>query len=376
MKRLFKFLIILLSILCFINIFACSKKEDGQLATKKLNLIHELEFGGIYITMTIEDFNALGFDYGDSLDITFSNGYKLEDIPYYNGYYASTGYPLLVAYKGYDYIKACIYNGDDLWVLAGVNENDTATISLHQKYGYLTIQNTRNIHYSDDREAFPSDEVFANFRSIKTTNLKENILYRSASACDNQHNRATYVDKLAEKANINVILDLADTDEKIQSYINDENFNSPYFLSLYEKGNVIPNSVTTNYDSKEFKTKLVNGLVELLNYDGPYLIHCTEGKDRTGFVCMLLEALVGASYDEIVDDYMISYKNYYDISTYKHKDKYNVIVTDVLKPMICTLASGCVDVTKADLSMYATRYLSSGGMSDEQIDALKEKLMK
>ena len=145
MKRLFKFLIILLSILCFINIFACSKKEDGQLATKKLNLIHELEFGGIYITMTIEDFNALGFDYGDSLDITFSNGYKLEDIPYYNGYYASTGYPLLVAYKGYDYIKACIYNGDDLWVLAGVNENDTATISLHQKYGYLTIQNTRNI---------------------------------------------------------------------------------------------------------------------------------------------------------------------------------------------------------------------------------------
>ena len=376
MKRLFKSLIILLSILCFINIFACSKKEDGQLATKKLNLIHELEFGGIYITMTIEDFNALGFDYGDSLDITFSNGYKLEDIPYYNGYYASTGYPLLVAYKGYDYIKACIYNGDDLWVLAGVNENDTATISLHQKYGYLTIQNTRNIHYSDDREAFPSDEVFANFRSIKTTNLKENTLYRSASACDNQHNRATYVDKLAEEANINVILDLADTDEKIQSYINDENFNSPYFLSLYEKGNVIPNSVTTNYDSKEFKTKLVNGLVELLNYDGPYLIHCTEGKDRTGFVCMLLEALVGASYDEIVDDYMISYKNYYDISTYKHKDKYNVIVSDVLKPMICTLASGCVDVTKVDLSMYATRYLSSGGMSDEQIDALKEKLMK
>lgn len=376
MKRLFKFLIILLSILCFINIFACSKKEDGQLATEKLNLIHELEFGGIYITMTIEDFNALGFDYGDSLDITFSNGYKLEDIPYYNGYYASTGYPLLVAYKGYDYIKACIYNGDDLWVLAGVNENDTATISLHQKYGYLTIQNTRNIHYSDDREAFPSDEVFANFRSIKTTNLKENTLYRSASACDNQHNRATYVDKLAEEVNINVILDLADTDEKIQSYINDENFNSPYFLSLYEKGNVVPNSVTTNYDSKEFKTKLVNGLVELLNYDGPYLIHCTEGKDRTGFVCMLLEALVGASYDEIVDDYMISYKNYYDISTYKHKDKYNVIVSDVLKPMICTLASGCVDVTKADLSMYATRYLSSGGMSDEQINALKEKLMK
>ena len=75
---------------------------------------HETEFGGVYILMTIDDFNAMGFAYGDSVDVTFSNGYTLTDLPYYNGYYTGTGVPLLVAYPGYPYIKACINNGDDL----------------------------------------------------------------------------------------------------------------------------------------------------------------------------------------------------------------------------------------------------------------------
>jgi len=45
--------------------------------------------------------------------------------------------------------------------------------------------------------------------------------------------------------------------------------------------------------------------------DGPYLIHCTEGKDRAGFVSAVLEALMGADLQEIVADYMKSYENYY-----------------------------------------------------------------
>ena len=77
-------------------------------------VIHEPEFGGVYIMNTIEEFNALGFAYGDSVDISFSNGYTLEDQPYYNGYYTESGESLLVAYPGYDYIKACINNGSDL----------------------------------------------------------------------------------------------------------------------------------------------------------------------------------------------------------------------------------------------------------------------
>ena len=48
---------------------------------------HDPEFGGVFIEIPIADFNALGFAFGDSVDIAFSNGYALEGLPYYSGYY-------------------------------------------------------------------------------------------------------------------------------------------------------------------------------------------------------------------------------------------------------------------------------------------------
>ena len=132
---------------------------------------------------TIEEFNALGFAYGDSVDISFSNGYTLEDQPYYNGYYTESGESLLVAYPGYDYIKACINNGSDLWEVAGLAPDDSATITLNERGKYLDIQTARNIHYTDERSDYDSNEAFANFRSVKAGSIAANTPYRSASPC-------------------------------------------------------------------------------------------------------------------------------------------------------------------------------------------------
>ena len=101
-----------------------AEHEDTAPTMADRAILHEPEFGGVYIQMTIEDFNALGFQYGDSLNVSFSNGYTLEDLPYYNGYYTATGEPLLIAYPGYDYIKAAINNGDDLWNVAGLRSEE------------------------------------------------------------------------------------------------------------------------------------------------------------------------------------------------------------------------------------------------------------
>ena len=312
----------------------CTKNEKGGPELKAAGIIHEPEFGGVYITMTIDDFNALGFRYGDSVNVKFSNGYELKDLPYYNGYYTQTGVPLLIAYPGYDYIKAAINNGSDLWEVAGLKESDTATITLVQSGKYFDIQNARDLHYEDIREKYPSDEVFANFRAIQAGRIGTGVVYRSASPCDNQHNRATYVDGLIKKAGVRYIVNLSDNDDKIKGYIAADGFNSPYFLSLYEAGNVIPIALNMNFGSSEFREKVARGLTAMAENEGPYLIHCTEGKDRTGFVCMLLEALAGATYEEIVDDYMITYYNYYGITGQGDKAKYDIIVSDVLDPMI------------------------------------------
>ena len=386
--------VFLILILCLPGIVSCGKKETRtaeELSDCKIQ--HEEEFGGVYICLTIDEFNSKGYEYGDSLNITFSNGYVLKDVPYYNGYYTANGEPLLVAYPGYPYIKAGINNGEDLYEIANLKktkeeiakqslfaaaalaQSDTASITLNEAGKYKDIQNARDIHYKDDRSLFDSDEVFANFRYVQAGKIAEKTLYRSASPCDNQHNRAPYVDALAEKAGIGFILNLSDTDTKIEKYMDSDDFNSPYFASLYEELKVVPIALNMNYGSQAFKEKIVGGLNVMAESEGPYLVHCTEGKDRTGFVCMLLEALAGAEYDEIVKDYMITYDNYYKINAAKEKDKYEIIIKNVLDPMILSLAKGNeTDVQKVDLKTCAMDYLTEGGMSPEIIDKLITRL--
>ena len=380
--------LILCAILCASVFAACGKKDEAETSAvatesaqpaepspelKDCPIEHELEFGGSYVLCTIDDFNALGFEYGDSVTVTFSNGYVMEDVPYYNGYYTGIGEPLLIAYHGYPYIKAAINNGDDLYAVAGLSETDTATVTLFERAKYLPIQDARNISYEDDREKFGSDEMFANFRAVKAGEIAEDVLFRSASPCDNQHCRAPYTDALMKNAGVNFILDLADSDERIQSYLDKEDFSSPYFLTLYERGSVKPIALNMNFASSGFKEKLVDGLTAMAESDGPYLVHCTEGKDRTGFVCMLLEALCGATYDEIVDDYMITYNNYYGINENQQRDRYDVTVDAVLDPMIASMAGGD-DYKTCDLAERAKAFLLDAGMSEEQIALLKTKL--
>ena len=100
---------------------------QSSITTGEIEAIHEPKFGGSYLDITIDEFNNLGFEYGDSVDVTFSNGYKLSDIPYYNGYYTKTNDPLVVAYPGYPYVYVCVNNGEPLWEIAGLKHGDMAT---------------------------------------------------------------------------------------------------------------------------------------------------------------------------------------------------------------------------------------------------------
>lgn len=367
-------------LLCFIMLLTivtgcgAKKEADGPQPLTDGAIIHEEEFGGVYINTTIDDFNAMGYTYGDSVTVSFSNGYTLTGIPYYSGYYTQNGEPLLVAYPGYPYIKACINNGDDLWTVAGLQEGDTAEIALAEKGAFSAIQEARDIHYTDERNNYKTDAIFANFRSVEAGDIPKGRLYRSASPCDNQHNRASYVDALMKEAGVRFILNLSDNEEKIEGYIADPAFASPYFLSLYENGAVKPIALNMNYGSPEFKQKIADGLIALSAQEGPYLTHCTEGKDRTGFVCMLLEALCGASYDEIAEDYMTTYANYYNITKETETEKYETIVKSLLDPMLESLISDeGVDLYTADLSVYAEQFLL-GPMNETQIAALKTRL--
>ena len=392
MKKISGIKIFVLALL-ILSLCACQKKkEESNPSIADYPIEHEMEYGGVYIKIAIDDFNALGFSFGDSIDLTFDNGKKLEDIPYYNGYYVDAGEPLLIGYPGYEYIKATINYGQDLWdefslkapanveglwKKAVLEEHNTATITLHEKGKYLPIQEASDIHYLDERERYDSDAMFANFRSMNLGKLKKDILYRSASPCDNQYNRAPYVDALIREAGVKTILDLADNEVKIEKYIARDDFASPYFLSLYENDQVIPIALNMNYLSDDFGMKIVQGFNLMAEKEGPYLIHCTEGKDRTGFVAMLIEALAKASYEEIEADYMKTYANYYRIDKSNDKEKYQIILERNLDGMIAFMVNDAgIDFKNCDLSIYAENYLQRCGMSEEQIQTLKERLME
>lgn len=364
------FIFFLVSVLCVTgldNLPACAVQKVEP--AKNLKCIHELKFGGVYLEMTSKDFNALGFEYGDSVTISFSNGYVLEDIPYYSGYYTEVKHPLLIFKPSYQYLKAVVNFGEPLWETAKLDENCTAEISLREKGKYLSIQKARELKYSNDREAYSSDEVFADFRSMNIGKLKKNFVYRSASPCDNSSYRAKYTDKLMAQAGIKFIFNLADDDEHIKNYMSKSDFNSPYFKVLYESGKVWAEHLSVNYTSESYKAKVVAGLKALTENEGPFLVHCTLGTDRTGFVCMLIGILAEASYDEILEDYMRSYYNYYGIE--KNSDAYNAIAKSVFDPMFETVAGN----DKNDLSKYAEKFLKENGMSDEEIAKLKSVLL-
>ena len=375
MKKIYAFLIALLFI------FSLSSCKNNKLEIKDIGIESESEFGGVYIQKTIDEFNDLGFAFGDSVDIKFSNGYKLLDQPYYNGYYVDANNSLLVGYPGYKYIKAAINYGDDLWVIAKLEDDMTCTITLRKKGKYKAIQEASDIHYYDERERYETDVEFANYRNIKMGNIKDNILYRSASPCNNEHNRASYVDTLMAEDKIEFIMNLADTKAKIDSYIEKSDFNSPYFLSLYQNEkfflsfandeSIMPLALNMNYMSEDFAKKIGVGLTAMANSEGPYLVHCLEGKDRTGFVCIVLEALMSSSYQDIVDDYMLTYDNYYGIDI--NDSRYEIIKKRNVDSMLNFISDGN-DYKNTDLSNYAKNYLKFGGMTEENINKLINRL--
>ena len=94
---------------------------------------------------------------------------------------------------------------------------------------------------------------------------------------------------------------------------------------------------------------------------------------------MILEALTGASYEEIVNDYMISYENYYKITELTNKEKYDNIKTNCIDNMLRFIVNDVNEVyelkdVKWDIA--AKNFLLKNGMGINDINILINKLTK
>lgn len=174
-------------------------------------------------------------------------------------------------------------------------------------------------------EDFKDYEELTNFRQINGGDLSQKKLFRSyhPAVKSRQENdelrdieliRQQVLLDLLEKNEINTIINLSETEEKLKNYIDSMNFN--YYKKLYIDNKIfnVPMAYETVYfmssENKSFNPDELgfqDGLKKIIKIiaenQGPYLVHCRLGSDRTGVVSAFLQLFMGSSKDIIKENY-------------------------------------------------------------------------
>lgn len=234
--------------------------------------------------------------------------------------------------------------------------------------GYLSLY---DLCRTAERADYPglSDAEFANFRMVTAGTIGEGILYRSSSPVDPTLGRNAYADREAEKAGIRTVLNLAENRAVAESY--------PGYAETYYSGcDIYFADMTTAYASDSFRCSMTGTLRFLCEHDGPYLIHCMEGKLRTGVTCALLECLMGAELNVVQDDFAVTYQNYYHVA-----EGIKQPVPEELEPTIRSLIVDYLallfhDAPDAgdDLAGKAEAYIRELGFTDSEIAQIRQNL--
>lgn len=219
---------------------------------------------------------------------------------------------------------------------------------------------------SNNREnyAYLSDKDFANFREINTSGISKGKLYRSSSPVKAWGNRNIIADNAAREAGIKTFINLSDSDKSMRAL---KGFNETY----YSTQKYIGLKMNVKFMSKEFQNGVAKGIKFMAMNEPPYLIHCDLGKDRAGLFSAVIECLMGADSAEVVDDFLVSFYNYFGIEA--HSQDYDYVADNEIRPFLAAMF-GVKDIAKVNLKDAAERYVLKIGVSAEEIKTLREKL--
>ena len=362
---------------CTILITLSGCRADSGSMTIKIREIRP--YGNVILDTTFEDMNEGGIDVGDIITVRIED--REYDLPVGTSYTDVNIGELLCRFDQQDKEVALAANYGSFAEITGTAEKQTieedpgfrwvtnvdeVTISLKEKEGYLDEYSARNLTRTDAREDYPNlnDEEFANFREVDVTGMKEHILYRSSTPIEPDLGRNEYAMAAMEKAGIQSVINLANPANAMRNL-------SAYQGSYYSRCAVINPEMGYEFGNREFGEKVRQSIVFMTENDGPYLIHCKEGKDRTGILCGILECFAGATADDVMQDYMITYYNFYNVQP--EDPAYSIILDNNIVKTLCNLFQ-IDNLDEADLREEAEQYLLSIGLTSEQLTALDEKL--
>ena len=217
-----------------------------------------------------------------------------------------------------------------------------------------------------------SPEVYGNFRNVRSGKIGVDTLYRSQHPANGSF-RSKFANQLAEEYHIRAVLNLSDSDSSLNAYFRKNKISSTYYYrTLYSNGKVYTANLSQKHTSSSYRKKVANGLKFLAKNKGPYLIHCEVGRDRTGFVILLLECLMGSSYDAMLSDYAISYVNVNHYSQEKARQKAISCLNEEFSYL--TGKKKSTNWRQVDLAQHAMNYMIKGGMTYAEISALRKNL--
>jgi protein tyrosine/serine phosphatase len=209
----------------------------------------------------------------------------------------------------------------------------------------------------------------SNFREINMGNIAPKTLYRSNHPiCNGKQVKDIIVS--ANNARIKTILNLVDNTQSLKSKI----LACPWYKKIFDSGNVLAVKISMSFSvpDRGFCRKLKAGLEFINNHAPPYLIHCEAGIDRTGFLSVILESFMGATFDDVAKDYMLSFV---DDSEYSADDHRNGSI--FIRNLFGVIKGEPVDVD-ADLQGLSAKYLSEYnyiGLGSSELKRLEHKLM-
>ena len=334
-------------------------------------------YGDLILDFTTDDMFEKGFHYGDYIRVKVA-GYELKSVVLVESANCSPYFSYFVANNG-GRAAISMFNG----FMFSADIGTEVVMTYEGKCdGYQHMTNLKR--YVTDESRYSDTKDYANFYEITGGDIASGRVYRSYSMIKDSDvpSRSWYVDKFAEECGIGYMLMLSYSEAQVEAA--PEWFKGTYGQELVDSGRytALQMHPADIFCTPEKVRAVFDAMIE---NDGPYLIYCNLGKDRTGMVSILIQGLCGASNEEIRDSYMKAFENLYLIE--KDSDSYKAVQQLTYDRSIYMLAHPelgdkpyLVDWSQADSSgidaaSTAVAYLKGTvGLTDEELSLLREKL--
>ena len=427
----------------FTSVTSCNRSGTSYIETVAVEPDEKHKaFCNVQLAVTRDELVRAGFNYGDVVKVTVkeveyvdeSGKTSIEDyedeLVYVSNYNdVGTYCPCLCNYEGGPTEIANQLN--KLHYAKDCAKGKKVIIELKERGSMIETIKCLNIATKLSYEECGGDNlVFSNIRDVVTmgniyNHMKPGVLYRGSSPFNpkaNPDGRDFIADVTLSEYDINSEINLSVAEGASIKKLMDE-VQDRYCYSFYSRSYDTKTGKKLEFGTNEFITKGLGSnffrdqgqedMKAILEYiinrynqfkeEGSkpvFYLHCNEGKDRTGFFILLLEMLCGCSVNDLEEDFMVTFRNYYNISKINDERRYSTIANFIYYRMLYSLIvpaksnidranivgkinykfdakKACEDIIskhteKGFLKLCACKYLEEIGLSTNQILTIQD----